>query len=152
MPLIVGNLLADPAAQSFISLEDAVAYLAPENRTEWELAPNINREASLVMASRWLAATMQWRADLRTAAAPLADLAQMGRVAARLAVEALSVNLWEATQTGKTARRMKADTVEIEYADDSGKAQAAGRLWPWLMPMLDGLTRERALGIGAMVV
>ena len=114
MPVIVGNLLADPAAQSFISLEDAVAYLAPEHRTAWELAPNINREAALVMASRWLAATMQWRADLRTAAAPLADLAQMGRVAARLAVEALTVNLWEATQTGKTKRRMKADTVEIE--------------------------------------
>ena len=38
MALIVGNLLTDPAAQSFISLADANDYLTPEGIPDWDNA------------------------------------------------------------------------------------------------------------------
>ena len=47
MAITVGNLLTDPAAQSFISLVDADDYLAPEQNTAWDLARNDQREAAL---------------------------------------------------------------------------------------------------------
>lgn len=139
MAITTGNLLTDPDAQSFISVADADAYLMPEQRIAWDLATNTAREAALVTASRWLASTMAWRSDLLAYAMPAADLVRIGQVTARLAVEALSTDLYAATVTGKTIKRAKAGSAEVEYADDAHRAQAAGRLWPWLLPMLGGL-------------
>ena len=64
MALIVGNLLTDPAANSFISLLDAEAYLADEGAGadlttplgRWFVLDPAEKESSLVRASRWLAA------------------------------------------------------------------------------------------------
>lgn len=138
MPLTVGNLLADPAAQSFIGVAEADAYLAPEQRRAWDLATNTAREAALVQASRWLAGTMEWRADLFTERALATDLAQVGTVAARLAVEALSVDLWAATDTAGQVQSERVGPVAMTYFK-AGRADAAGKVWPWLRPMLAGL-------------
>lgn len=135
MAITTGNLLTDPAAQSFISIADADAYLAPEQRFAWDIAENTAREAALVQASRWLAGAMQWQPVMLT---PGADLAQVGKVAARLAVEALSVDLYAATDTTKQVQSMSAGSVSITYRAGA-RADAAGRAWPWLMPMLAGL-------------
>lgn len=135
MALIVGNLLTDPAAQSFISVAAADAYLMPERHEAWDLAGDDRREAALVQASRWLAGAYDFR--------PL-DFAQMirlGQVAARLAVEMLSsrkASLFAGTDTAKAIKTAKAGSAEITYQDGL-KADAAGMAWPWLKPMLAGL-------------
>ena len=152
MPLIVGNLLTDPAANSFISLADATAYLTAETGllavTEWLAAPLADQEASLVRASRWMAGALKWCAPDLSAD----DVLRVGHVAARLAVTALTVDLYEATQPGRQVKRAKAGSSEVEFAD-AGTAQAAGRFWPWLYPMLRGLVCDpNSRGIGFMVI
>ena len=145
MPLIVGNLLTDTAANSFISLADAEAYFAEEAALvsdtselgRWLLLDDDQKEASLIVASRWMAASLPWgRAGIAEAQLP-----QVGYVAARLAVHAAQGGLWASEAIGKTARRMKAGSVEIEYADASTVrgAKTAGKLFPWVYPMLRGL-------------
>ena len=147
MALNVGNLLTDPAAQSFISLVDADNYLAPEQRYAWDIARNDQREAALVQASRWLVAAYRLR--------PLDDtgLVRIGHVVARLAAETLadgSLNLFAGTNTTKAIKSVKAGSVDVTY-QDALKADAAGRAWSWLEPMLFGLVQSR-FGIGALVV
>lgn len=142
--LIVGNLLTDPAAQSFISLVDADAYLAPEQNTAWDVARNDQREAALVRASRWLVGTYRFL--------PLDDagLVQIGRVAARLAAETMTLQgdtkadvrpLFAGTDTGKVVKSATAGSVSVTYQDGI-RADAAGMAWPWLKPMLAGLIRS----------
>ena len=144
MALIVGNLLTDPAAQSFISLIDADDYLAPEQNTAWDVARNDQREAALVRASRWLVGAYRFL--------PLTDagLVQIGRVAARLAAETLVLEsdtkstvrpLFAGTETGKVVKSATAGSVSVTYQDGI-RADAAGMAWPWLKPMLAGLIRS----------
>jgi len=145
MPLIVGNLLTDPAANSFISLVDAVDYLAdeasgalpPSGLDEWLTAAESDKESSLVRASRWLAVSMPWCCKTLSDG----DLIRVGHVAARLAVQALTTDLWAAPATGKDAKRYKAGSVEVEYHSPTTVrgAQAGGRRFPWVYPMLKGL-------------
>ncbi|SEU03186.1 DnaT-like ssDNA-binding protein [Paracoccus homiensis] len=135
MPLIVGNLLTDPAANSFISLADADAYLGAEANAPWSAAAPQAKEAALINASRWLSASLVW---CDTALSD-ADLARVGHVSARLAVEALTVDLW-ASEAVKDAKRYKAGSVEVEYQDTSRRGGAAGgKRFPWMFPMLRGL-------------
>ena len=133
MALIVGNLLTDPAAQSFISLEDAEYYLGIENIEVWQLADAGAKEAALVRASRWLVATFRF--------GPLDDagLTRLGHVAARLAAETIATQVFAGVITSNQKKRVKAGSVEVEYHDATMTAQAAGTYWPWLLTMLRGL-------------
>ena len=144
MALIVGNLLTDPAAQSFISLIDADDYLAPEQNTAWDIARNDQREAALVRASRWLVGAYRFL--------PLDDagLMQMGRVVARLAAETMTLQgdtdttvrpLFAGTDTGKNVQTRTVGPVTTTYFKPE-RADAAGMAWPWLKPMLAGLIRS----------
>lgn len=148
MALIVGNLLADPAAQSFISREDADAYLGIEQNEAWNLAGSDKQEAALVLASRWLRDSYEFR--------PLSDdgLARLGRVAARLAIEFLAsgkTSLFEGIDTSSVLSGFRAGPYSETYAVGL-KSDAAGMAWPWLDTMLNGLVRKRGLGIGVMVI
>lgn len=156
MALTVGNLLTDPAANSFISLSDAIRYLADEASGampdaalgQWMAALESDQESSLVRASRWMAGALMWcKRDLTDD-----DNLRVGRAAARLAVSALTVDLYEAAVPGTMKKRVKAGSVEVEYTDPQQLAQAAGRVWPWLMPMLRGLVCDPRLGFAAFVV
>ena len=140
MSVSVGNLLRDPEAQSFISLADADAYLAPEARTAWTGATDAAREAALVSASRWLAGAFGWRRhDLGDD-----DLRLVGFAAARLAVDALTLDLHASEDMAGAVKRERVGPVEVEYRDRMS-AQAAGRRWPWLVPMLGGLVQGGAM-------
>ena len=135
MALIVGNLLTDPAAQSFISLIDADDYLAPEQNTAWDIARNDQREAALVRASRWLVGAY------RFLPLDVAGLAQIGRVTARLAGESMNRPLFAGTDTGAVVQSERVGPVSVTYATGI-KADAAGMAWPWLKPMLAGLLAD----------
>lgn len=142
--MIVGDLTRDAAAQSFISLANADAYLAPEGRADWLAAGDDARSAALVRASRWLAARYRF--------GPLtpAGLTRLGHVAARIAAETLDTPIFAGTDTARAIKTAKAGSASITYQDGLS-ADAAGLAWPWLAPMLDGLIR-RGSGIGALVV
>lgn len=144
MALIVGNLLTDPAAQSFISLVDADDYLAPEQNTAWDVARNDQREAALVRASRWLVGAFRFL--------PLDDagMIRIGHVVARLAAETMTLHgdtetavrpLFAGTDTGAVVQSERVGPVAVTYATGI-KADAAGMAWPWLKPMLAGLIRS----------
>lgn len=145
MALIVGNLLTDADANSFISLADAIAYLTAEGAGAddasdlgaWFITREDIQEATLVRASRWLAVTLPWCGKNLSDD----DLVRVGHVAARLAVLALKTDLWAAPVTGKDAKRYKAGSVEVEYHTPGAArgAQAGGRRFPWAYPMLKGL-------------
>lgn len=135
MALIVGNLLTDPAAQSFISREDADAYLGVEMNEAWNLAGHDEQEAALVRASRWLVGAY------RFLPLDIAGLAQIGRVTARLAGESMNRPLFAGTDTGKVVKTATAGSVSVTYQDGI-RADAAGMAWPWLKPMLAGLIRS----------
>ena len=153
MALIVGNLLTDTAANSFISLSDADAYLADEGAGadlstplgRWFVLDVGEKESSLVRASRWLAASYRF--------IPLdaASLVRVGHVAARLAVESTGTSLFTGVNVTGQKKRVKAGSVEVEYQDGSMTAHAAGLYWPWLDDMLYGLIRT-SLSYGAIVV
>lgn len=153
MPLLVGNLLIDPGVNSFISDADAVAYLAVEAAPptsavgRWLALEQSAREGSLVRASRWMADVLNWRFRNLSDA----EMLRVAHVAARMAASSVTLDLYSSQKEGKF-KRVKADTVEVEYRDGTLTAQAAGFSWPWLLPALDGLLRERRLGIGAIVV
>lgn len=148
MPLIVGNLLTDPSATSFISFADADAYLAAEMHAEWAAATLPAQEAALVRASRWLAASLPW------ARAVLSDseVLRVGQVAARLAASALTVDLYAPADAKGPIKRAKAGSVEVEYAGVAAEYQAGGRYWPWLTSQLVGLLVAPRTGIGIMVI
>lgn len=135
MALIVGNLLTDPAAQSFISREDADAYLGVEMNEAWNLAGHDEQEAALVRASRWLVGAY------RFLPLDVAGLVQMGRVTARLAGESMNRPLFAGTDTGAVVQSERVGPVSVTYATGL-KADAAGMAWPWLKPMLAGLIRS----------
>lgn len=145
MPLVVGNLLEDPAATSFISLADADEYITAEAggvntgtaMGDWLTAGSDARESSLVRASRWMASTLPWCSTTLSGG----DMVRVGHVATRIAVEAFTVDLWAAESVGKDAKRYKAGSVEVEYQDRGQKrgAEAGGKRFPWAYPMLRGL-------------
>lgn len=145
MALFIGDVSREPAAQSFISLADADEYLAPEMRLAWvEAAPEV-KEAALVAASRWLAATYRF-VPLDSAKLPL-----VGRVAARLAAETLGLSIFAGTDTAAMVKSEKVGSLAVTY-ETALQAHAAGMAWGWLDSMLHGLIYQRGLGIGAMVV
>lgn len=156
MALIVGNLLTVPAATSFISLADAEAYLTHEGAGQvdttpigrWFVASSSVKEATLVRVSRWMAASLSWaRTDLSEI-----DLLRVGHVAARLATNALSVDLYAAADAKGPIKRAKAGTVEVEYAGGMVEYQAGGKYWPWLTSQLAGLLVTPRSGIGILVI
>lgn len=130
MPISVGDVTTDPTAQSFISVADADAYLAPERIEVWDTASVDAREAALVTSSRWLAATYSFKA-LSDAA-----LVAVGLVAARLGVESLSVPLFAGTDTAQQIHSETVGSISVTYRDGALKADAAGMAWPWLKTML----------------
>lgn len=142
MALIVGNLLTDPAAQSFISLSDAVAYLEPEAAGadattplgRWMLLDSASQEGTLVSASRWLAGAYAWN-TLRDG-----DLARVGHVAARLAVETVGRGMYAGTDTASVIASESVGSVAVTYREGM-KADAGGLALPWIKPMLAGLVR-----------
>lgn len=147
MPLTVGNLLDNPAANSFISLSDATEYLTDEGAGyregtalgDWFATGSDVQESALVRASRWMATNLPWcSAELEDD-----DLVRVGRVAARLSVDALTTDLWSAETLGKDAKRYKAGSVEVEYHSPAAAhgARAGGKRFPWVYPMLKGLLR-----------
>lgn len=131
MAIIVGDLLSDTEAQSFISVEDADAYLAPEARPAWEAAPVEQKEAALVVASRWLATAVPWSVDKLDSD----EQARVARVTARVAVEALSRDLMAVTDAQSQIKRERVGPIEVEYRDTR-----RGLVWPWLHPMLGDLS------------
>lgn len=145
MTIAVGDLTVDPTAQSFISLADADAYLGPEQDVAWNTSAPETQEAALIAASRWLALSYRWR--------PLTegDLIRVGRIAARLAKETINRPIFAGTDVAKVIKTAKAGSAEITY-QDAVRPDAAGLSWPWLRGMLDGLIRERDIGLGVLVV
>ena len=130
MALVVGDLLSDANAQSFVSAEDADAYLGPEANAAWDGATAEQREAALVVASRWLLASIPWAVDELDED----ELAQVGRVAARVAVEALGRDLMAVTDSQSQVKRETVGPITVEYRDTRG-----GLVFPWLRPMLRGI-------------
>lgn len=130
MALVVGDLLDDTDAQSFISEADADAYLSPENNTAWEAATTADREAALVVASRWLVASVPWIVTYLDADAQV----RVGRATARIAVEALSRDLMAAVDRQSQVRSESVGPVSVEYRDTR-----SGLAFPWLRQMLAGL-------------
>lgn len=153
MPLIVGDVTVDPTAQSFISLIDAVTYLEAEAAGQsigtpigkWITMDESTQEASLVSASRWMAGAFRWRAlgD--------ADLARLGRVATRLAVETVGRSVFAGLDANGIASREKVGSIDITYRDDI-TADAAGLVLPWLHPALRGLIVQPCVGIGMWAI
>lgn len=154
MPVIAGNLLTDPLAQSFISLADAVTYLEPEAAVagtgsaleQFMVATSAEQEGALVRASRWLAGAFQWHS--------LDDVAviRVGRVAARLAAESYGRETFAGVDPAAAVKREKVDTIEVEYFG-GGSADAGGLAFAWLRPMLRGLIVDTSRsGIGVMVI
>lgn len=145
MALIVGNLLTDPSANSFISLSDADEFLTLEGALagdqsdmgKWFLLDNERKASSLVIASRWMAANLPWGRQGVTEA----QLVHVGYVAARMAVIAAQSDLWASEAIGKQAKRYKAGSVEVEYQDAGSVrgAKAGGKAFPWVYPMLRGM-------------
>lgn len=146
MTLTVGNLLTDPAAQSFISLADAMEYLEVEAAgadigtpiADWLTQDSATQEASLVRASRWLAGNYAWH--------PLDDvaLARVGRVAARLAVETVGRNIFGGTDAASVvaseSKSVGSVSKSVTYRG-SVRSDAAGLSLPWLKLALHGLVR-----------
>lgn len=158
MALIVGNLISDPSAQSFISLDDAISYLEPEAAggseplTAWMLSTPEVKEATLVTASRWLADAVSWCLPVSDV-----DVPQIGRAAAKLAAQAvMSSNLYAGEDARGPLKRAKAGSVEVEWTGTNKIGfGVAGKQWPWLSGMLRGLVCEnngRRVGFGFMVV
>lgn len=145
MALSVGNLLTDPAAQSFISLEDADSYLAAERHVLWQAAEPLDQEAALVRASRWLASAYAWNSLSEM------DLLRVGHVAARLAAETVGANIYAGVDTASAVASEKVGSIAVTYRTDM-TADVAGLALPWLKAMLRGLIREPASGIGIMVI
>lgn len=145
MPLNVGNLQADPEAQSFISVEDADAYLLPEGNAIWaDLTPD-QKSAALVRASRWLAGAFRFY--------PLSevDLIRVGHAAARVASVTFSVGVFDPVDTSQIVVREKVGPIDVTYA--SGMATDIGSLrLPWLQTMLWGLILPEHTSIGIMVI
>lgn len=145
MALIVGNLLTDPAATSFISRADAVGYIEAEAAGAaigtpigaWLTQDNGTQESSLVRASRWLADTFTW--------SPLDDaaLTRVGRVAARLAVETVGRNIYGGTEAASVVASESVGSISISYRAGV-RSDAAGLQLPWLKQALRGLVRGNA--------
>ena len=145
MTISVGNLLREPEAQSFVSVEAADAYLLPEANAAWMAADVTAKEAALVRASRWIASAFTWRVTWLDSA----DLATVGKAVARLAVEALSTDLYAANEPAQALKREKYEGIEFEYRDAKPLSfGAAGKTWPWLLPMLGGFV----MGAGQLKV
>lgn len=138
MAIAVGDLTTDPAAQSFISVVDADAYLAPERNASWLALDEAAKEAALVHASRWLVASYEFRK------LDAAGLAKVELVASRLAVESLSVALFAGTDTAAQVQSETVGPISVTYRNGTLRADAAGMSWPWLKAMLRGLAYDTA--------
>ena len=143
MPLLVGNLLTDTAANSFISLEDALAYFGPEiamaepgtQLGDWMALDPAVQEASLSRASRWMAETFTWyRLEDET-------LPRVGRVAARLAVETIGRSIFGGTEAAGIVVSESVDGVgSVTYRSDV-RSDVSGLSLPWLRQALSGLVQ-----------
>lgn len=156
--MLVGNLLIDPSAQSFISREAAVEFLRAESYDDastpsgaWLELDNPLKDGTLIRASRWMRDALPWiRRNLSEN-----EVALVGQAAVRLAVASANLDLYKGTDTSKQIKSAKAGSTSVEYMDGSLTAHAAGQRWPWLPTMLFGLISEaprRTIGIGAYVV
>lgn len=140
MTVIVGNLMTDATAQSFISLADALAYLEPEAAVasagspleQFMAADSAKQEGALVRASRWLAGAFQWH--------PMTDasLIRVGEVAARLAAESYGRETFAGIDAAGVIQSETVGPISVTYRDGV-RADAAGLAFDWLRPMLRGL-------------
>lgn len=145
MPLIVGNLQADPEANSFISVEDADAYLLPEGNAVWEGLTPEQKSAALVRSSRWLAGAFRFY--------PLSnsDLLRVGQTAARIASVTFTLGLFDPVDTSQIVVREKVGPIDVTYAEGM-KADIGSLQLPWLRTMLWGLILPERTSIGIMVI
>lgn len=156
MPLIVGNLLTDPSAQSFISLADAEEHISVEAAASrpvaaWMALTTVQKEGSLVVSSRWLATVFKWCVTDLTEA----ELLTVGRVAVRVSTATYGTMLYGSSSSAQIKKRVRAGTTEVEYADVASaysQAQSGGNSWPWIDAMLRGLICDPRNGLGVMVV
>lgn len=152
MAIIVGNLLSDPNAQSFISLSDAMDYMEPERNPMWDAATVNKKEAALVCASRWLAMNYTWKSPLTPA-----ELVRIGRIATRIAADTIDIVIMKAEDvSGDVVKSERFGDVSFTYQDRAPDAHAAGMRWPWLGNALKGLTYDSGRGsmsrFGVLVV
>lgn len=150
MAIVVGNVVTDPTAQSFISVADANAYLAPEGIAAWESLTTQQREGALVKSSRWIAYSYTW---CNAAGWGPKELELLGIAAARLAAETAKLNLWKSSDERGPLSMAKAGTVQVQWRGlDKTTASAGGKWWPWLETLLEDLICDPRDGIGVMVV
>lgn len=150
MALVVGNVVTDPSAQSFISVADADAYLAPEGIAAWASMTEQQKEGALTRASRWIAYSFHW---CNPAAWGEKELTLLGLASARLAAETATMNLWKGSSDRGPLSMAKADTVQVQWRGlERTDAATGGLYWPWLKTMLEDLICDPRDGIGVMVV
>lgn len=146
--VVVGDLLSDPTAQSFISLADADAYIGIEQHAKWDLARPDQKTASLVRASRWLSLQYNWYPlDARS-------LPRVGIIAARIAAETVDVHIFTGDNVSEAVQSERFGEVSFTYRTDL-VADAAGLSWSWLNNALHGLVApfgEIRNGLGVLVV
>lgn len=143
MGVVVGNLLTDPSAQSFINVADALAYLEPEAAVaapetamaRWIAADEAVQEASLVRASRWLAGAFDWHV-LDTA-----SVTRVGHVAARLAAESFGRETFAGVDAAGVVASETVGPISVTYRAGVS-ADAGGLAFDWLRPMLRGLIQS----------
>lgn len=149
MALVVGNLLTDPNAESFITLAGAEAYLNIERNDLWTAMTVNQKEAQLTRASRWLAMNYMWQYP-----EPF-DIVRVGKVTARFAAESFGVELFAGENVTEAPIRTETyGKVSFTYADPLDiEADAGGMRWAWIKRALRGLIVDDSLpGIGVMVV
>lgn len=136
MALTVGNIAANPALDSAISVEFADAYHLARGNATWAATDPTVKEQILMKVADYLTATYgaSWsRATVATLGVPLA----MAKASAELALIAKTTPLIVNVTRGK--KRVKVGPLEIEY-DGNATTQTqfvmASRL---LSPLLGGM-------------
>lgn len=140
MVLRIGNLLTDPAAQSFISLVAADLYLEAEQDTAWLEADEEQKEGALARASRYLAFNFRWNTPLTAA-----ELVHVGRVAAKLASVTRDRNIFAGTESSSVVVSESVRVGPVSESKNYGGRRATdigGLDLPWLRPMLAGLIKS----------
>lgn len=157
MAIIVedGTGLAD--AESFASVAEADAYCTLRGLADWAALTTGAKEAALVNATEYLSDAFDWVGERltdeqalawpRTASysgqrAPAGVPNKVKAAAIRVANLAgtAGATLFASVAAGDALRRVKAGSVEVEFADAAAQIAASGRdAMPWLVDMLAGL-------------
>lgn len=157
MTIIVEDGTGLENADSFASVAEADAYCVLRGLADWALLTTAAKEAALVNATEYLSDAFDWvgerTTDTQALAWPRVAAYSGQRVPAEVPnkVKAATIrvanlvgtagtSLFASVAAGDTLRRVKAGSVEVEFADASAQIAAAGRdALPWLVDMLAGL-------------